>query len=199
MSVAYPHKSSLSVAPSVEPVDASTLTDIKLHLAISDTTWDAKLPVEIKSARQWMEGKLGRALITQTWICTMDEWADVIYLPKAPLQSVTSIYYKNSEGTSTLLAPSNYNVVTKSDPGEIRRAHGVSYPTLQSGTPDVITITFVAGYGNAGTDVPSDIVDGIRIKVGDLFSRRDSMLMSNVRHDDSFINDLVHRYKLYRF
>ena len=199
MFVVYPHKTKLSSAPTVEPVDASDLTAIKLHLSISDTTWDSYLPGLITAARQKVEGYLKRSLITQTWIAYLDEWGDEIQLPFPPLQSVTSVYYKDSNGTSTLLASSNYKVVTADAPGGIIRGDTVSYPTLQSNTPDVITITYVAGYGASGTNVPYDIVEAIKIEVSNMFIRRDSMLPSNMRMDDSYVKDLIHKYKIYKF
>src|SRR5215468_3162368 len=53
----------VTVAPAAEPVNAS---EVKRLLRIDFTDDDGDINDWIKAARQWIERKLGRALITQT-------------------------------------------------------------------------------------------------------------------------------------
>ena len=99
-----------------------------------------------------------RSLITRTysWEMNGDDMRDRIEIPRPPVQSVTSltIYDEDSAGveTSYTEAAENWQLVEASylkhrnDGWEVNRMDRAG------------TLVYVAGYGNASTDIPADIL-----------------------------------------
>jgi uncharacterized phiE125 gp8 family phage protein len=147
--------------PSVEAV---SLSELKAHLRIDHADDDVALASLIKACRQWVERDIGRALITQTWRLKLDSWPKTaIVLHHSPVQSVTSITYVDAAGATQTLAATEYVVDTDSQPGLICLAYGKSWPSLR-GQPRDVTVTFVAGYGAAGTDVPYELRQALLLR-----------------------------------
>jgi len=119
----------------------------------------------------------------------------VIELAKPPLQSVTSIVYVDTAGAPQTWNAANYVVAAPMAPaagfGRIQPAYGQSWPSARSETLDAVTITFKAGYGDAGKDVPSDIRAAIMLLIRDLYDGPD--LASFAR-----ASDLLKPYKVRR-
>jgi uncharacterized phiE125 gp8 family phage protein len=108
----------LVTAPVVEPVSRA---EAKVHCRIDADMTDDDTLVDgyITAARQWVEERTRRALITQTWDLWQDGWpdGDTFTLPMAPLQSVTHIKYVDEDDATATWAASNYVVDTYSEPG----------------------------------------------------------------------------------
>lgn len=171
---------SLSSAPTAEPVTAAQLRD---HLRFDSTEEDAMLNRLIAAARRRIEAWEWRAHITQTWQLVLDRFPPLrcsqdwtIYVPRPPLQSVSSITYLDNQGDQQTLSSSLYRVDTSSRVGRITPAYGESSPP--SGWPatrpvtGAVTVTFVAGYGDAATDVPEDTRQAILILAGQMWAQR---------------------------
>lgn len=153
----------LIAAPAVEPV---LLTDAKTQLAIDDTDSDTVLTRRCTSAREWAENFLQGALISQTWELVLDAFPyGPIPIGRPPLQSVTSIKYLDADGVQQTLDAADYVVDIDSDPGRVYPAYGKSWPSTQS-IENAVRIRFVAGYGDAGADVPNPIKEAILIAIG---------------------------------
>ena len=161
-------------APTYEPI---SLGDALLHLRIDASDEDAVTYVTglLSLARQYCEDFLRRSLMTQTWRLSLKNWPgrdyenwprfgafDIDYyykynfirLPMPPLQSVTSVSYRKSDGTTSTMAFANfavltgysYNVEKDFEPGRIVLPYSGVWPpdVLMPGAP--IQITYVAGY-----------------------------------------------------
>jgi uncharacterized phiE125 gp8 family phage protein len=146
----------------VEPSTLAVgLADAKPHCEVgdSDTSQDVKLTRMISAAIADVERHTRKALITQTWVMTLREFPvsdrGRIYLPRPPLQTVSSIVYVNDAGSSVTLSTSDYQVVTGSSPGYVEPAFNKSWPSVRSETAESITITYVAGFGSAATSIPA--------------------------------------------
>jgi uncharacterized phiE125 gp8 family phage protein len=156
--------------PSVEPV---SLTDAKKHLrlAVSDadatayTAEDAKLAMIITTARENVESHTNRALVTQTWDAVIDCFpaGNVLVLPNAPLQSITSISYTDTEGHAATFTGYTADLFSNA----ARLNAGSSWPSIYEDSR--ITVRFVAGYGNAATDVPASIRQAMFLLIGHLY------------------------------
>lgn len=156
----------IATAPATEPV---TLTEVKkdLRLAVTDadatayTHEDTTLTGLIKTARRLVEDHTRRALITQTWDGVIDAFpsGNSIELPHAPLQSVTSISYTESDGNSATFTDFTADLYGN----RIKLDYGAIWPTVYP--ESVITIRFVCGYGTAAADVPEEIRLAIRLLV----------------------------------
>lgn len=115
------------------------------------------------AGRQKAEEYMFRGLMTQTWKLTLSAFEDVMWLPMAaPLQSVTTVKYYNTDGTLTTLSSTYYTVDTVSRPGAVTRAPGQAWPSVQSDRlSGAVEITYVVGWADADS-VPERIKQGIR-------------------------------------
>lgn len=152
--------STISLSRTVQPETEPVLTsDLKNWLGYGGTDQDAVFDSMIVAAREWTEQFLSRQLITSTWRLNLNffDWT-VIELPRQPVQSVTSIVYTDSQGVSQTLSASLYDFSI--DSGKIAPAYNESWPDTQDSL-EPVTITYVAGYGDEGHDVPEPIRQAI--------------------------------------
>lgn len=175
---------SLTSAPASEPVDTA---ELKAWLRLEHSADDALVSGLGIAARKALEKQIGRQLVSATWLLTLDGfpwpggWAmlenpgiypdpHTILIPKAPLQSVTSIQYYDLGDTLRTLDASTYDVDAVHDPGRIVLAMNKVWPVTRL-KPGAVRITFVAGYGAAGT-VPEDIKLAIKMVVNHWYEHR---------------------------
>lgn len=174
-----------TVAPNVEPV---TLADFKAQMRIVTPHEDGLLDTYISTARERSEEYLGQAFVNQTWELAIDRWPSATFanplaaieFPRPPLQSVSSITYRNASGATTTLASTDYQVDIKSKPGRISPSAGGTWPTLGAGYLNPIIVTAVCGYGGASaTDsqsvaaVPYRAKQAIQVYAGAMNRNRD--------------------------
>lgn len=185
----------LVTAPAEEPV---SLAEAKAHLRVDIADDDTLISGLIVAARQQVETRLRRALVTQTWDLFLDyfpgrwHWhrsghvgqqlgsdptaaychRGAFRLPMPKLQSVTSIAYVDTAGTTRTLDPSAYRVAAGT-PGRIAPAYGLYWPPTRPEI-DAVTIRFVGGYG-AATAVPECIRRGMLLYVGHLYLHREEV------------------------
>lgn len=165
-----------TVAPTAEPLDAD---DARRHLRVTDE--DVDVAAMIAAARAKCEGRLERALITQTWTIDLDGfWSGDLELPYPPLQSVSSIVYWNDEtGTTDTVASTVYEVDTASEPGRVRLKPGQDWPSDLYGKTNAVRITFVAGYGSTYASVPDGIKQAMRLLVGHYDQNREGVVVGS--------------------
>lgn len=174
--------------PAAEPV---SLTEAKLHCRIDSSAEDTTLAIYIKAAREYCEMYRGEALVTQTLVYYLDRFptastkgdarfdGDAILMPRWPLQSVSTLFYVTPDGVATALAGSAYAVQTYARPGRLRPVYGTTWPATRDGV-DAVAITYVAGYGNSGSDVPARIREAILLLVGHQFRNREAVNVGNI-------------------
>jgi hypothetical protein len=99
-----------------------------------------------------------------------------ILLPCGPVQSVTSVVYVDTAGVSqTLVVTTDYVVDTSAEPARIYPAYGCSWPSARS-QPNAITVTYVAGYGLAGANVPEPLLDAMYLLIGDGYEFKQTVI-----------------------
>lgn len=180
----------LVTAPAVEPV---SLSDAKLWAKVDDTADDDLITALIVAARESAEQFLRRSLITQTWKLAIDlspsdcydDLGDGVYdlpvsvlygglpsviqLPKGPIQSISSVKTYDLDNTESTYSSSNYTVDTDGDRFTLN--FGSIWPAnLRSAAAAIIT--YVAGYGDAATDVPQAIRTAILMHVQKMYDGR---------------------------
>lgn len=177
----------LFTAPTTEPV---TVDEVKAHLRIDHDDEDVYLGLLITAARRYAETYLNRQFITATYKLRLDCfpcWE--IQIPRPPFVSVTTLAYLNTSNVSTTLTENTH--FTKdiySEPGTIFPAYGLTWPTTY-GVPNAVTLTYVAGYGDAD-DVPAEVRYGILLIVARMYDSREGVVPSSVS-DDKVINTLL--------
>lgn len=166
----------ITSGPAAEPV---SLSDLKAHIRVYHTRDDSLITALGLVARATIEKMAGRSLITQTLVYVRDEFPrypeEPIVIPRPPLASVTSLTYKNDLGVTSTLDPSTYTVDTESHPGRIVNNPGQSWPQVDLWSVNAITITCVAGYGLAGTNVPPGLLLAIKMLVGAWYDLREGV------------------------
>jgi uncharacterized phiE125 gp8 family phage protein len=187
----------LVTGPAVEPL---TTDEAKLHLKVTGSTEDAYIDSLVKAARTNVERYLSRALITQTWRAYSDYWQDCLNLALAPVISVTSVKYYDETESLTPLDSSLYYADIISEPGKIVRKYDSVYPELEEERPNAVVVEFVAGYGSASTDIPSDIIHAIRLLVADYYDNKGEVVVGTIAvRIPGHIKNLLHSYRLYDF
>ena len=155
---------------STEPVEVA---DVREQLRIDHTEDDTDLANMIAEARALCEAMLGdRSLIDATCIDYFDEFEDGMELHWSPVDSITSISYVDTNGTTQTLAATVYELGTVNGMGTVRLKYGQVFPSVRS-HPDVITVTYKAGYGAAAANVPLPIRRWIKARVAWLYENRD--------------------------
>ncbi len=192
--------------PAIEPV---TVQEVKALLRVNWNSDDSYISGLITSAREWVEGKLGRALITQTCQATLSlvgapvgrisgivgEIGYPLDLPyAAPLQSVTAVEIEiQIENWHTLTAGQldqsfgDYLADTDSEPGRVwlsvaafsEWSPSISYPAPKGALPR-FRVTYVAGYGDTADTVPASIKQDIRNAAAWMYDNRGQPLPDNL-------------------
>jgi len=129
----------------------------------------------ITAARQVCERLIpgGKTFATTTWDWKIAGFPDgnLIRLPRPPLQSITSISYYSSAGTSTTLSSTAYAVHTATDlPGEVELLPDQAWPATDS-REFPVTIRFKNGFGTP-EQVPEQVKQAMRLLVADFYENR---------------------------
>jgi hypothetical protein len=183
----------VTVPPAVEPL---SLPEIREHLRLSWTDEDNWLQNALVTARQWLEGKTGRALITQTIRATFDMPtrgaahgpisgyvgglpALAFKLPYAAPLGAVSLAETESDVTTwqPLTLTTHYVVDTDATPAKLwLRYSALSkwFPSYDlSATTPRIRVTYTAGYGTQPQNVPYEARQALLNAIGYLYANRD--------------------------
>lgn len=148
--------------------------DVIVNSAV--TADDDNLTDLITEAREYVENITRRALLTQTWYAYLDEFPDVdfIKIPFGNLVSVTSVKYKDSDGTeTTMTVTTDYLVETNGEGiGRIVLPDGETWPTDELYPSNPITIEFVCGWTEAAS-VPKNIKRAVKLAAEDSYYHGD--------------------------
>jgi len=164
-------------APAVEPI---TTAEAKSQAHVSTAADNDYIDTLIAASREQCEIEQRRAYITQTWELRLDCFPSEIEVPKPPLQSVTSIQYVDTAGDTQTLDSSGYQVSTDSLPGRIMPAVDSSWPTTRESTYDAVIVTFVAGFGDAASDVPANVKLAVKVLVAHWYRLREPVVEGSI-------------------
>ena len=158
---------SLLIPPAVEPV---SLQEAKDHLRLDTNAHDALVSMQIQAAREHVEMFTRRQLVTATYLLTLPVLVPVILLPYPPLHQVVSVEYRDPQGVLTVLPPTAYTVDTSTEPG---RLYLLTIPAYGAAL-DALQVTFEAGYGSSGSDVPGRLRAAILLLMADLYEHAEA-------------------------
>ena len=164
---------SIVTPPASEPV---SIAEVKEWLKIeSDVTEDNGLINGlILAATEMAESYLNRSLITRTYDLTMDcfppDYYGVVYMPKNPVQSITSVKYIDNNGTLQTWDAGNYTLDNSGEQARLTAAYNISYPNTRD-VINAVIIRYVAGYGDADS-VPENFKTAIKVMVAEMYNNR---------------------------
>lgn len=167
----------------------------------------------VTSELDGVDGWLGRALLDQIWLLTLDQfpgahrkvwrfkWGcmlDRIYLPltspkfsgdsPAPAP-VVSLTYVDCDGvTQTLVEGTDYRVVVENDPMFIEPVFDTCWPDTRE-ISGAVRVTYEAGYGATAADVPDVIKNYARVRVGQLYEFRELVLAGTSVAEVPYLRD----------
>lgn len=179
--------------PAVEPV---SISELKAHLAITDSGDDDILFDLIGEAREQIEQSSGLALISQQWRLTIDQWpagkqewwdgvreghismlygpnsASWLKLPVYPLISVNSVtVFDEASNSSAVTVADVFDIDTQQTPGRMGLKFGATWPIALRPT-NAIQVVYTAGYGTGASDVPRTLRRAVRALAGYLYAHR---------------------------
>lgn len=130
------------VEPTAEPIH---LDEAKLHLRVTGSDEDTFISSAITAARKTAEQITWRQYELATLKLQLDEFPQVLELEPAPVRSVESVQYIDTDGNTQTVAASNYHVDTDSEPARIWPADAFTWP-IPDDRPNSVIVTFKAGY-----------------------------------------------------
>jgi uncharacterized phiE125 gp8 family phage protein len=187
----------LSVAAAVEPV---LLEDAKLHLRVKHTSEDSLIQRQIRLAREYVEAVSHRQLIDATWTLYLDAFPAIIYPPLPPLSSVSSLKYYDTDNTlQTLTENTDFTVDIRNEPARIEPEYGTSWPSTRDRF-NAIQLTYVAGYGTAGTDCPEWAIQAIMLLLANWYENREPIIVGAMSNEVAkSVNDLLLLDPIWKF
>jgi uncharacterized phiE125 gp8 family phage protein len=154
----------------------------------------------IQTAREDVEHTTRRALLTQTWYCYLDRFPDKNYItiPYGNLASVTSVKYKDSDGTETTMTVTTDYIVELNGEGcgRIVLPYGVSWPSFTPYPSNPITIEFVCGW-TAAASIPKKIKIACLMICADLYANRGEKIIGQSVVEDKTADRLLASYRLW--
>lgn len=147
----------------------------------TNSTEDPYLTTLITVARMTCEDTTKRKLITQTWQQYYDcfpasKWFE-LYLP--PLQSVTSVQYKDINGSTQTFSSSLYHVSSSGERARICLNDGESWPDTAR-LLDSVWVTMVVGYGSTRASVPAALRQGMLTLIGHMYNMREDVIAGTI-------------------
>lgn len=177
--------------PTFEPL---SVAEAMAHCRIDTNADDTYVEGLISVAREWCEDSTATCIVTSTWALSMDDWptttlsgvdANRIVLPRPPLQSVSSIQYVDTDGTTQTLSTDVYAVDTSSPyQSRVTLKYAQAWPSIRS-VANAITITYVAGYTSAA-NVPPRIKHAMKLLIGHWYENRETSLVGTISKELEF-------------
>lgn len=173
------------------------LDDLKDHLRIErdELDYDDDLTLLIRTAASYIEDDCHVVLITTsftaTWDCTpgytsMHPLYNRLSIPSWPVQTIDSITYKDTDGSTQTWASSEYRTNLTQVPATVFPEITKDWPVTQADASDVLTVAYTAGYGAAATDMPYQVQAMIKLLASHWFKHREAIGAANVPYKRAY-------------
>jgi uncharacterized phiE125 gp8 family phage protein len=181
--------------PTIEPV---TLEEAKQWRRVAGfTDHDEIISDLIKHARELAEQLLNRSLITQTVVAYAAAFDTTLTLPRAPVQSISSVKYYDSADVQQTLSTDVYQSDLKAEPCTITTKKSQTWPSVYD-RYNPIEITFIAGYGAQPDTVPEAIKTLIKMLLSTYHDFDAGVVIGTIHKDLPLgVATLVGNWKVY--
>lgn len=175
--------------PAATPV---SLSEAKAHLRVDGSDEDSLIGDLIDAAVAHFDGLgiLGRAMVTQSWAEWVGNAPGQVRLPIGPFQSLTSVEYYDSDNTLQTATLGNFETRLDGDFVRVLPKSGNAWPGAYN-RPDAIKITYVAGFGDAGSDVPQSIRQAILMTVAHWYEHRMAVSEASLKEVPMAVDALI--------
>lgn len=168
--------SKLKTAPTTEPISLRQ-AKLNLRLAVTDADADAYdyendlISRLITAARKYVEHYIDQRIGSQVWELYLDSWpvGGVINLPEAPVISVASIAYTDSDNVTTVFTDYYSDIV-----GNFLVLGSIPNATLRK--TNSIKVTYTAGH----TTAPSEATTAMHLIIGNMYTNRESVIIGTI-------------------
>jgi len=158
---------------------------------------DTLISALITTAREYCETLTRRALATQTLELILDDfYCNYIELPKSPVQSVTSIKYKDEDGVETTWSTDEYIADVDKTPALIVPNTDYDFPIFSPYPTGAVRIRYIAGYSDFGVIIPKSIKQAMLLLIGHLYENREETISRTLEKIPLGIQSLLANYKI---
>jgi len=147
----------------------------------TDTDLDAELTRLITVARNHVEKYCGIRIGSQTIVAKCDSFDDMARLPDAPVTSITSITYVDTDGATQTLATSVYELRADGLEAAVVLKFNQSWPAIQPGSR--IIVTAVVGY----TTAPPAVHHAMLVRIADHFTDHETVASGDFSTFDALL------------
>jgi uncharacterized phiE125 gp8 family phage protein len=163
--------------PAVEPV---TLAEAKAHLRVDTADDDTYITGLVRAAREWVEQYLDRTLVHTQWVMRFDKFPPDgtldIELPRPPMvasgtATAVALTFTYENGDTATYSTASFRVDRASTPGAVKTNYGQTWPPHRQ-DDNAISVTWWAGYGPSGSDVPQGVKNAMLLYVHELYEKR---------------------------
>lgn len=165
---------SLVTAPTLMPVSGP---ELKNWARITEDVEDVLIEQLITAVCKRFQEKTGQLLLTQTWDLFLDAfplWPEPwIEIPRAPVLSVTSVKYTQSDGTPVTIASTDYYVDLMARLPRIYPLAAKPWPSTSLRPANGVEVRFVGGYGPSLEDVTDDVRQSLREMIASGYENRE--------------------------
>ena len=158
-----------TAGPDAEPV---TLAEAKANMRIDHDSEDELISSLIRAAREEVEASTCVTMIDQSWRLAVDELpaSNMLRLRRGPVREIVAVTIYGADGEASLVDPSDYQLDAISNPARLHFSERPADLRAMNG----IEVDFVAGHGEAGTDVPDLLKRAVLTLVAHWFEFRAS-------------------------
>lgn len=184
--------SNVTQEPGSEPI---SLDLAKSHLRVDHNDDDEVIYILIQTAREMVEQRIQRSLITQTRTLKLNYFPRCIdlILPYGPISTdaddIELTYIDENEDEQTL-AQSDYWIDSTSKIPKLTVKN--SWPSTFD-MPNAVTVVYVAGYGTA-SDVPKPIRSAMLLIIGHLYENKEQVMDARMQEIPFGAETLLNQY-----
>ena len=185
------------------PAEPVTLAYAKNHLRVDISDDDTLIGNLITAAREYAEIFCARSIVQHTYRADLANFYDIMELPLGPVQVISSIKYYDTASPSVLQTLSTAVYALHKDC--VYRNNGQSWPSVGTGRPDAVQITYKTGYSDLASpedtvaNVPLALGDrALLLLVGDYYENREGQSGSRQLVENPAVMTLLNTWRQYR-
>lgn len=163
----------------VTPASAAlvTLAEAKAHLRVDHSDEDTYIQALINAAVSYFDGyagRLGRAILEQTWRVDFPAFSDEMRIPLGDVIAISSVSYYDLNNAQQTLASTVYQASVDGIGPYLTLKPAQVWPKTYART-DAVRVTWTAGYGTASANVPPAIKHAALLLIGNWYDNRSTV------------------------